>query len=114
MAGGHGNAPDCVAEDALVFENMAFFSVLEGPGLVTKFREAINGSADVTKIGEELFQSLRNKADKGSFALNVLSATDFDALKVPSYIAEGLEWLDGQLRKKQVELLSTESGGADA
>nr|WP_248114321.1 AAA family ATPase [Bradyrhizobium sp. 2S1]MCK7667580.1 AAA family ATPase [Bradyrhizobium sp. 2S1] len=101
-------------EDALAFENMTFFSVLEGPGLVAKFREAINGSADVTKIGAELFQSLRNKADKGSFALNVFSAADFDGLKVPGYIAEGLGWLDAQLRKKQVELLSTESGGVNA
>jgi hypothetical protein len=101
-------------EDALAFENMAFFSVLEGAGLVKKFRETIAGSTDVTEIGEQLFLSLRNNADKGAFALNVLSAKDFDGLKVPGYIAEGLEWLDTQLRKKQVELLSTESGGADA
>jgi predicted ATP-dependent endonuclease of OLD family len=101
-------------EDALAFENMTFFSALQGPGLVAKFREAIAGSADVASIGETLFQSLRNKADKGSFALNVLSAEDFDGLKVPGYITEGLGWLDAQLRKKQVELLSTESGVADA
>lgn len=101
-------------EDALAFENMSFFSELEGAGLVKKFREIITGSADMTEIGKQLFQALRNNADKGSFALNVLCGKDFDTLKVPGYIAEGLKWLEAQLKKKQIELLSTESGGADA
>lgn len=101
-------------EDALAFENMAFFGRLEGAGLVRKFREAIAGATDVAKIGEQLFEALRNNADKGAFALNILVAEDFESLKIPRYIGEGLEWLDTQLKRKQVELLSTEPEAADA
>ncbi|MGD5630947.1 hypothetical protein QUT25_22480, partial [Xanthomonas citri pv. citri] len=68
----------------------------------------------VAKIGEQLFEALRNNADKGAFALNILVAEDFESLKIPRYIGEGLEWLDNQLRRKQVELLSTEPEVADA
>jgi len=33
-------------------------------------------------------------------------ADNFDDLKVPRYIAEGLEWLLEQMKKKQVEILT--------
>jgi hypothetical protein len=39
------------------------------------------------------------------FALDVIEAEAFDDLTVPRYIAEGLEWLLAQLKKKRVEIL---------
>jgi hypothetical protein len=98
-------------EDALAFTNMKFFSELEGIGLVAKFREAISGSANVGETGAKFFQALR-KGAKAEFALNVLGAEGFEKLAVPSYIADGLAWLNGQLEKKQIEVLSTDLGSA--
>ncbi|WP_244425953.1 hypothetical protein [Mesorhizobium amorphae] len=93
-------------EDALAFTNMKFFSELEGIGLVAKFREAISGSANVGETGAKFFQALR-KGVKAEFALNVLGAEGFEKLAVPAYIADGLAWLNEQLKKKQIEVLST-------
>lgn len=99
-------------EDALAFENMNFFSGLQGPGLAKKFREAISSSTNVQEIGQELFKALR-KGEKAEFALNILDAVDFDKLKIPAYIAEGLTWLESQIRKRQVDVLSTDTVGND-
>lgn len=98
-------------EDALVFDNLEFFSKLEGGGLVKKFRNAIANSDDLAKIGKDLFDALRT-GTKAEFALNVLGAEGFEELRVPGHIAEGLHWLEEQLVKKQVELL--EPAGASA
>lgn len=100
-------------EDALAFENMTFFSTLEGPGLATKFRDAIAGSSSVLDIGQSFFLALR-KGEKAELALNILDAAAFDTIKVPSYISEGLIWLERQIQKKQVDVLSTETVKKDA
>lgn len=92
-------------EDALVFENLDFFSTLDGIGLVKKFKDAIARSNDVAEIGKDLFEALR-EGTKAEFALNVLGAEGFDKLRTPDYIAEGLRWLEEQLVKKQVEFLA--------
>ena len=94
-------------EDALAFENLAYFSALDGAGLVRKFREAITTGGGVTAIGERMYQALRN-GKKAEFALDILDVEKFDDIAVPSYIAEGLEWLLKQLKKKQVEILVQE------
>lgn len=92
-------------EDALVFENLAFFSKLPGHGLVRKFREAIS-SPDVLSIGQKMFEALLD-GKKAEFALDVIAAKQFETLVVPRYIAEGLAWLEAQLKRKQVEILPT-------
>lgn len=89
-------------EDALVFENIDFFSKLKGHGLVSKFNAAIKEHKDVAGLGKAMFENLRN-GKKAEFALDVIDAEGFDTLKVPTYIAEGLKWLDNRLRKKQVD-----------
>jgi hypothetical protein len=55
----------------------------------------------------QFFAALRDKADKGQFALNVLQAEAFDTLVCPQYIAEGLKWLERELQSKQLDILST-------
>lgn len=93
-------------EDALALENLTFFSTLGGDGLVRKFREAIDTGTSVAAIGEQMYEALQAKgAKKAEFALDVLTSKDFKSLVVPTYIKEGFEWLETQLRKKQAEIL---------
>lgn len=103
-----GNAPEIALpytfEDALVFENLAFFAALKGTGLVRKFSDAIEAGDGVAAIGEQMYLALKN-GKKAEFALDVIEAEGFNDLVVPRYIAEGLEWLLLQLKKKRVEIL---------
>ena len=69
-----------------------------------KFRDAITSSSGVLEISKRMYEALKN-GKKAEFALDVLEAEKFEDLAVPSYIAEGLEWLLNQLKKKQVEIL---------
>ncbi len=91
-------------EDALVFENLAFFAVLEGSGLVRKFRETITCAGGTIAIGRQMFEALRN-GKKAEFALDVLELTNFKDIKIPQYIAEGLGWLLEQLKRKRIEII---------
>jgi predicted ATP-dependent endonuclease of OLD family len=91
-------------EDALAFENLTFFSKLNGTGLVRKFREAITEEKTATAIGLRMYDALKN-GKKAEFALDIIDAEAFSTLTVPNYISEGLCWLEGQLKKKQVEIL---------
>lgn len=93
-------------EDALVFENVDFFASFQGPGLNAKFRTAIANGGGATAVGASMYTALKD-GKKAEFALDVLMADDFNSLKVPTYIAEGLEWLLEQMKKKQVEILTT-------
>lgn len=96
-------------EDALAFENLEFFSKLQGGGLVRKFREAITLQPDISAISANLFDALR-KGEKAAFALEIISTEQFETLVVPRYISEGLEWMERQLKKKQVEVLPATEG----
>jgi hypothetical protein len=96
-------------EDALVFENVDFFAGFAGPGLNAKFRTAIANGGGATAVGASMYNALKD-GKKAEFALEVLMADAFNNLKVPQYIAEGLEWLQEQMKKKQVEILSTAPG----
>ena len=99
-------------EDALVFENLAFFSGADGAGLVRKFREAIAAGGGVTSIGKRMYLHLKD-GKKAEFALSVMEVENFRDIVVPGYIAEGLEWLLAQLKKKQADVLP-EAGKAEA
>jgi hypothetical protein len=98
-------------EDALVFENLDFFATFAGPGLNAKFRNAIATGGGATLVGASMYAALKD-GKKAEFALDVLLADNFNDLKVPQYIAEGLEWLLEQMKKKQVETLTTATATA--
>lgn len=91
-------------EDALVFENVEFFAVFARPGLSAKFRNAIAKGGGATAVGASMYTALK-EGKKAEFALDVLMSDNFNTLKVPQYIAEGLEWLLEQMKKKQVDVL---------
>jgi predicted ATP-dependent endonuclease of OLD family len=90
-------------EDALLFENIDLFREQEGSGLITKFKEAIDGSTTIAELGEKLSKSLKT-GSKAELALDLLEFKEATKLKPPPYIKEGLVWLIGQLRKRQNEL----------
>lgn len=91
-------------EDALVFDNLAVFKKLEGSGLIKKFKDAINEKQTVSELGKDFFNALRN-GNKAEFALELLYLQDPKALKVPTYIYEGLSWLQDQLEIKLNDFL---------
>ncbi len=97
-------------EDALVFENLSFFSKLDGTGLVRKFKDAINGSADLAALGKAMFDELKT-GKKAEFALDVIDAPDFESLNIPTYITQGLDWLQERLKKKPAGLPIIPTGG---
>lgn len=103
-SGVNGEAKPSTFEDALVMENLQYFSELDGFGLVKKFKTSIAAANDVDTLCQRLFEDLRN-GNKAEFALEVIGTQSFDALKVPRYIADGLTWLEDRLRKKQAEIL---------
>jgi len=90
-------------EDALVFENFETFKTIKGAGLIAKAREAVNSGKTTAEIGAALFTALRS-ADKAKFALDLLFYQSPSKLTVPGYIAEGLAWLETELKHKQVEV----------
>lgn len=91
-------------EDALVFENTEFFSKLAGNGLVRKFRDVLNEKKGAPATAASIFDALRD-GNKAAFSLDVLLSDEFNKLKCPSYISEGLIWLEERLKKKQVDIL---------
>lgn len=98
-------------EDALVFENLSFFSSLPGHGLAAKLRDVIAAGGSAATLGEAMFHVLKS-GKKAEFALDVLNAEAFESLTVPLYIAEGLAWLQERLAKKQVDILPSVEGAA--
>lgn len=110
LPNGHGEetAYPYTFEDALAFENLEFFAELNGTGLVAKFKEAL-AKDNAKDAGSVMFNALRN-GKKAEFALDIIDEERFDTLHVPLYIKEGLEWLEAQLKKRQVDILPTPEG----
>jgi predicted ATP-dependent endonuclease of OLD family len=90
-------------EDALVFQNLEYFSASAGTGLFARFKTSIETSGSIAELGKKLFDDLKN-GGKAEFALDLLEIENTEALEPPHYIKEGLLWLSGQLRQQQQEL----------
>ena len=87
-------------EDALVYENIDLFKAMDGPGLMGRFRKALNGATDLGDLAKQLASALE-KGGKAEFAMELLYSNDIDAVKVPAYIDKGLRWLAEQLKRKE-------------
>ena len=92
-------------EDALVFENISIFKDLQGIGLIKKFKNAINEHKTPETLGKVMFESLSD-GKKAEFALNLIYLEEPKELKIPTYIKDGLSWLQDQLQRKQQEVLA--------
>lgn len=91
-------------EDALIFENISMFKDLQGPGLIKKFNDAIKSAKSSADLGQAMFENLKT-GKKAEFALEMLDLQGPNQLNVPTYIKEGLSWLQEQVRIKQNEVL---------
>lgn len=95
-------------EDALAFANLRFFSQMKGTGLVTKFSDAIAAhSADTAELGEAFFDALR-EGRKADLVMQILADENLGTLTIPTYIDEGLVWLEGRLTKRQLNSVLSE------
>ena len=73
--------------------------------MIKKFREAIDQQKTSASLGQDMFNILKD-GKKAEFALELLYLQEPKALKVPTYINEGLTWLQEQLERKQLEVLT--------
>lgn len=93
-------------EDALVYDNLQVFRSLDGTGSIKRFREAVNRDSTAGELAEEMFAILRT-AKKAEFALDLLELKQEPwPIVCPTYIREGLLWLQEKIRQKQQETLS--------
>jgi predicted ATP-dependent endonuclease of OLD family len=97
-------------EDALVLENIDMFRTLNGTDLLGECQKAIVGSTDVQTLHDALCASLKS-GSKAGFALDVLYLKDLQSVRVPTYISDGLEWLQQKLLLRKQEVL-TDAGKA--
>ena len=93
-----------------MYENIDLFATMEGGGLIAKFRKALNDSADLSVLADEVSQALKD-GGKAEFALNLLYSDEGDKIKVPTYIHEGLLWLTQQLKRKEADIIGDSAGG---
>ena len=93
-------------EDSLIYTNLPLFQQEingeddEDNGFVEKVHDLISNAKNFDELHESLYTELRkNSSDKkAGFALDLIYAFDPDEIKIPPYIAEGLDWLQAQLK----------------
>jgi predicted ATP-dependent endonuclease of OLD family len=100
-------------EDALLYENLTLFRGLAGTGMIARFREALAENLDAKALGAAFFKILRS-GNKAEFALELLFSQDPKKLTVPKYIRDGLEWLQSEIRRKEIETAEQTSVGVKA
>ncbi|VVB64816.1 AAA ATPase domain protein [uncultured archaeon] len=93
-------------EDAFIFENLSIFKELPEEGSIKKFRDIVEQQKTSAGLGQEMFKVLKD-GKKAEFALELLYLQEPKTLKVPTYINEGLAWVQEQLERKQLEVLTS-------
>lgn len=94
-------------EDSIVLSNIQLFRKLEKPtGMVKNMHEATKKES-LQECTIELYNALE-KGDKAKMALDLLYDIDPNELKVPSYIDDGLKWLENELDNTYKELIRIE------
>lgn len=88
-------------EDALALENPEFFASLNGNGLTKKFCNILTDAdkKPTEETAQKLFDALQN-GSKSELMLDILAAENFEDLKIPSYIYEGLIELQCSVSKR--------------
>ena len=87
-------------EDALVLSNIELFKEKQGTtGLIKKMIKAVS-KPSINDACQAMFEALDKSSKKAEMALELLYTTEPGDLTPPEYIAEGLEWLQEQLKRK--------------
>jgi predicted ATP-dependent endonuclease of OLD family len=93
-------------EDALVHENRALLDQLSASGVLGKVIKLVQAHPTSDALASAMFEFLKS-ASKGEFAMDVLFLEEPSKLKVPTYIAEGLEWLEKKVVSNDAQLNAT-------
>ena len=98
-------------EDALVIENKEDFKIIaSSTGLLKKMVEA-SKKEDIEELAKEAYIIINDKqAKEAEFALDVLYFEDPKKIKTPTYIKEGLDWIEEQLKGSKKGLIINTNG----
>lgn len=94
-------------EDCMVYTNYELFNNFgesdDVGSLIKKIKNVIDAEKTFDELHSEIYSVLRTgKSDlKAEFALDLIYAVEPSKLKVPQYIAEGLEWLQSLLSPEE-------------
>jgi predicted ATP-dependent endonuclease of OLD family len=83
-------------EDALIYENKVAIGGMAESSLGSKVGEIIAEGLDDDALADALFELLKS-AEKAAFALDCLMVENPKLIKPPTYIREGLSWLQASL-----------------
>ena len=109
---GQNEAIPYTFEDSLALTNLALFRGYAEPvGLLKKLQTALREET-LEGASKEMFANLE-KGSKAEMALELLYLSEPDQLEAPSYIADGLKWLEKSLAVRKVDAISTEPGEAN-
>ena len=98
-------------EDALVYTNIDIFKNLKGYGLIGKFREALTNCKASDELRTAILSALKN-GSKAEFALDLLFHKDPMDITIPSYIDEGLRWLEEQITRDENKTANNDNAKA--
>ncbi|MGL5261568.1 MAG: ATP-dependent endonuclease [Bacteroides sp.] len=86
-------------EDALVIENREILKDIEGStGLLKKMVEA-SMEQNIKEFGDKAYEIITGKqVKKAEFAMDILYFQEPEKIKPPTYIKEGLDWIEEQLK----------------
>lgn len=108
-------------EDALIYENIELFKLMDGVGLLGRIRKSLDTASGPGDLAAKLTADLA-KGGKAELAMELLYSAEIDQMTVPAYIDQGLVWLAEQLKRKEdgisgkspVEPESVDAKGAEA
>jgi predicted ATP-dependent endonuclease of OLD family len=89
-------------EDSLVMQNKDKFEKLTGGSGLLKLMVEASKKTDIKDSAKTMYDAItKTGAKKAEFALELLFFEDPKTLATPTYIKEGLEWLENQLKPKE-------------
>lgn len=95
-------------EDALILSNTELFKTIDGGKLAASIKTILTANLEVADLAEQISKAVREVNGKAEFALDLLTIKeDLGAVKVPTYIEDGLKWLQEQLDQNQREVLQS-------
>lgn len=105
--GNSKEALSCTFEDNLVYTNFDLFKNLStgnANNMVKKIYEAIISENSFESLHKRIYEILSNdkSGQKAALALDIIYDIDPKDIKVPSYIGEGLDWLQDLLHPEEV------------
>lgn len=87
-------------EDCFIYTNLDSIQSVtsdEVGSLFEKVQEALKNNCTLDKLTELIFNELEKSNVKAEFALDLIYSINPDTYVIPSYIKEGLDWLQGLL-----------------